>query len=129
MANMMLGGLASMRSNFSKSEMIESLMKFKGEHVKEYADALEVYQEDVRKKVKGWVKQTKEPFKNFHPQLGLNAPVNCESAYNEIIAVLAAAKEDTISLTLAEANSIFNNNWDWVQSASAQNMFYSSRKA
>ena len=131
MAMTMMSGLSEMESKYSRKEMIAALEKFKALHVKEYSDAVDVFREDVAEKIKLLAKKAKTAdFKKFDVahNLGLVTPVDCTKGYDGIISVLSSSKDDEISLSLSEANMIFNNDWDWAQAASTSNAFYSSRK-
>lgn len=131
MANMMISGLSEMKSIFEKSKLIASLQTYREQHEKDYNDALDVFREDVQNKLKALYKRAKEvdyvKFDVGH-NLGLVAPVDCRKAYDNIIKILQASNDETISLTLSEANMILANDWDWIQLASVSNSFYSSRK-
>jgi hypothetical protein len=131
MANMMISGLSEMKSTFEKSKLIASLQTYREQHEKDYNDALDVFREDVQNKLKAYLKKAKDAdFTKFDVShnLGLTAPVDCRKAYDNIIKILQASNDETISLTLSEANMILANDWDWIQSASVSNSFYSSRK-
>jgi len=132
MALGMISNMASIKANYFKSQLIESLVKFREQHRKEYSDAVEVYQKDVVDALKKLIARTEgDPnFKEFSvsANLGLTTPVNCEKEYDQLITVFKAMNTDVIELNLEEANRILNNDWAWIVSASASNTFYSSRK-
>ena len=120
--NMMLG-VADIDGDFKVAELISALQNYKEQHIKQYQDALDVYRQDVATKISDTLTDFKVT-SNF----GLTAPVNCVDGYENMINLFSKIQSDDIKMSFNEANRIFNNDWTWIQTASASNSFYSSRK-
>lgn len=141
MAHQMLSNMSGVEADFPVVEILESLRGFKGIHIQQYKDALEVYQKDIIGQTITTIKELNDiivsdtPITdfNYHNTISYNfnkikAPINCEKEYDKLINMFEYVQGDTVKLNFNEANRIFNNDWEWVASAAATNLYYSSRK-
>lgn len=133
MSQDMMLSVADIDGDFKVAELISALQNCKEQHIKQYQDALDVYRQDVATKISELVSKhasvadTLTDFK-VTSNFGLTAPVNCVDGYENMINLFSKLQSDVIKMSFNEANRIFNNDWTWIQTASASNSFYSSRK-
>lgn len=117
--------LTSVEAKYKVADIINSLSKFRDEHVKDYEKAIVEYQ---KKLVSRLEKALKVAQSGKRPQinagLSLAVPSNKEKEYNHIINLFKTTGDVEIALSFAEADSIFNDNWDWIRSAKAVNYGY-----
>lgn len=127
----MISSMASIKADFKVNNLIASLEKYLEAHKTDYAKAIVVWRKDVLGKLENLFQEYTDK-KQFNEidiarNLGLNAPVNCESGYTQLINVFKNIQTDTINIEIEEANKILNDDWSWATSAKISNSIYSSR--
>lgn len=101
------------RSEYKKSDIIESLKKFKALNKIKYDQALIEYHKQVLEKSKYFNdrflagKFDKMPQLNF----GLVTPVDVSDVYEKHIETISMTQKDTIELDAPTASNIFHDSW------------------
>jgi hypothetical protein len=143
MAMQMISGMAGIEAKYLRTEIISALQKFLAEHKISYSDAMVVYAEDVQIKIDEFNKKVRKLNKlvkesdstdaivreavSCTVNFNLVRPVDCTKEYEKLIAVFGFMSDDHVSLSIDEANHIFNNDWNWIQAANVSNQMYASR--
>jgi hypothetical protein len=136
-------GMLDVKTKFKTVDIISQLHEHRKNHIKEYENAMEVY----REKVLGFtqlligaatnfsieVKEGKdidynEVSKKWFNLTQLKVPVDSREMYDQLITLFASSDEETIEMSLQDANSIINDEWDWAISAKTINSTYSSSR-
>lgn len=134
MNNQMVNMLSNLESEYEIDKIIKALQTNRSNHVEEYNQAYVVYCEDLKKKVKEtnrMIDRKEFDLVNVSQNFGLTKPVNCESQYDDLINVFNNMSDTTsggkIKLSVAQADHVFNDNWEFKVSANLINSTYYAR--
>ena len=109
------------KSEYKKSDIIESLLKFKASNKIKYDQALIEYHKQILEKSKYYNdrflagKFDKMPQLNF----GLITPVDVSDVYDKHIQTISMTQKDTIELDAITASNIFHDSWQELSHAKA----------
>jgi len=119
----------NLTAQYQVKDIIESLGKFRMQHVKDYNKAIANYRKVVADRI---VKVKKELDANpdkvirISANFGLSVPTNKCAQYDDMISIFGRMQDPTIKLTMHEADAIFSDNWAWVGSAKLLNSSYAA---
>lgn len=118
-----------LESEYHVSDIISTLRKNKDAHVEDYKKAIKVYSMDLLGKIEEHIKLIESgeipPYVNHN--FGLSIPENNEVSYLKMIKVFSMMQAETVTLSMEDANAIFNDEWDWLALSKTINASYSSR--
>lgn len=106
-------------------EVIKALRNNKLKHIEEYNAAVDGFFDKLRAEV-GKLADALNDRKLEQVQLYMAPPVDARGLYDEYIKMLELAQDDEIEISTEEYACLFEDKWDWAQSAKAANTAYSS---
>lgn len=115
------------KTKYDKLKIMTSLTKFRDAHVEHYTKAVEAYFIELNKRVATYaekVKYASVPLPPMSNNFGLTPPVNEFDSYDKMIKLFSLSTDCDIELTMEEANSVFNDEWDWIKTAKFINETY-----
>ncbi len=118
--------------------MIAALKTNLDKHLTNYSKAMEVYQNDLfealhdlnRVVVKCSVDRTIDGLAEAYGRVvGLNSrkPILAKEMYEQYIHLFQRTTDETVSLSMNDANAIFNDAWSWARQAADLNLSYARR--
>lgn len=125
----MLGNLSNVTTTYKIKDVIGALERNKTLHIADYATNLEIYNKERLARAKKVVKELK---KGTEPIIGWNfdlkAPINAEKSYDRMLAIFRSMQTEsgTIELDFSQADSVFNDNWEWLGEAKAISATYAT---
>lgn len=123
----MMNSLSEIKGKYKRVDLLEKLFAHREDHVKEYAQSLVTYREEVVKHaVKMLETAEKKDFTSFNFHVNLVAPVNVEDAYTKMITIFEHMTDDIIELSFDDASKLLTDTWDWAVSAKMTNALYAS---
>ncbi len=119
-------------------EVIAALKTNLDKHLTNYSKAMEVYQNDLfealhdlnRVVVKCSVDRTIDGLAEAYGRVvGLNSrkPILAKEMYEQYIHLFQRTTDETVSLSMNDANAIFNDAWSWARQAADLNLSYARR--
>ena len=130
MTHQMIQSMVSIKGKFKVADLLVALKKHAATHDEEYKSALVGYRQDVLARIKELYNLAKkQDFVKWDQHVHLTTPVDCSSAYKDLIQVFSFMTDTVIELDLGEANRLLNNSWDWASSASLTNSYYAAKVA
>lgn len=127
-----LGRVLDVKARYLTSNLIRKLKEHLDDHIIDYAKAMKVYEKDFREKLDKLADAAKSgdmiKVTDAYTKIrGIVEPIDASKVYKQYIDLLGASSDDTIELTIQDANAIINDEWDWAVKAKTTNSFYSSR--
>ena len=117
------------RAQYSIKQLIDALIENRNLHVEEYTRACAAYNTDRSVIYTMIAKLSSELSAGFnsdvHQQLqkywgrlsSLREPIDQRAMYDQYIELFQASTSTELTLTMSEANSIINDEWDWAVNA------------
>ncbi len=131
-----LGRALDIKTKYKTSFLIDKLKEHRDNHIKDYAKAKEVYQEDLKSALKELYQKSLESMETFDLNSikdsyakvhNIVKPVDARKSYEQYISLLFNSADEIIELDISDANSIINDEWDWAITAKMTNSLYSNR--
>lgn len=117
--------LNDQRVTVNRIDLINALKNSLSEHKISYSEALEDYRNSVEAYLKAAVARVEAG--NFNDVvLKLAPPVNHEDQYVEILEMMEASADETITLDKGSFNAYYRNVWPWTSQFSASAVAYKS---
>lgn len=140
MANVLRGGmLNSIETNFDTTFLTKALKEHLRQHIEDYEKAMAVFKTDQVKRAQELKKvaskfingeaTSNDVYRAFTAFNGLTEPADAKKLYNQYINMFTASADETIKLSMSDANAIVNDEWEWAIAAKTTNASYSSRFA
>lgn len=129
MANKFGISALDIKAQYPTKQLIEALIENRNLHIEEYARAVASYNEKRSELYSIIAKLSTELAivysHDVHKQLQdtqsrlacLREPVDQREMYDQYIGLFTASTSAELTLTMSEANSIINDEWDWAVSA------------
>jgi hypothetical protein len=117
----------SFTARYPKVAIIQALREHLEAHRADHADALVGYTKKKQKLLREYMREFKKDPK-YHPHaiFGLTTPVDASEQYESTIKAFEMAEGDSIELSSAAADAIFNDTWNWASNAKLSNSAYRS---
>jgi hypothetical protein len=125
----MISGLHGIEAEYDVSTIKRTLASFRDAHIEQYYIAVKEFQTQyiaAARKVSDAISHTEFP--EVKADFGLTRPILKDKEYDNMINVFSQIVTPTIKLSMNDANSIFNDDWDFVKHAKFINSTYASSK-
>lgn len=135
--------MMDVKVKYETSYVVNILKAHMNSHVEEYEKAMKVYYRELANAAEELIgmatnfaidarandnpdfKTVKDKYDKLTT---IKKPVDASKMYDQLIVLFTATTDETIELTLDDANSIINDEWDWAVSAKFVNSSYTSSR-
>ncbi len=135
---MNLAQTLDIKTNYKVIEVIGALKTNLDKHMTDYIKAMEVYQNDLyeslqdlnRVVTKCAVDKTIDGLAEAYGRvihLNSRKPILAKEMYEQYIHLFQRTTDETVSLSMTDANAIFNDAWSWARQAAELNLAYAKR--
>lgn len=129
------------RTKFKTKDIVKYLYKHHDAHVEEYEEAVKVHRQKVIEATEELKEAVNDLLFDLSHEREINTsnvqdahrsihqivkPIDARKMYTQLITLFEATTEETIELSLEDANSIVNDEWDWAVTAKITNSTYFS---
>ena len=135
--------MMDVKVKYFRRHIINHLSFHRKAHVEEYEKAMKIYYKELANSAEELIgmatnfaidaraadnpdfKAVKDKYDKL---ISIKKPVDAIKMYDQLIKLFETADDETIELTLDDANSIINDEWDWAVSAKFVNSSYTSSR-
>jgi hypothetical protein len=107
--------------------ILGKLKENREKHIKEYAEAKEIYMKALAIKLEEALALVKDG-KDIHLTINLEKPVNHEKDYDKTISMLSQSCNKTIQLGSDQFTKFIEDDWEWKDRFLSNSMTYKSMK-
>lgn len=118
---------ANVEAEYPIETILKSLEDFRDRHINDYLVAEKEYRRQFGERLHKALAAFENGEKVRIPEgLGLEKPKNKSDEYHNLISVFSQMRNNSVKLSMQQANCIFNDEWDWIRVAKAVNSTYSA---